>query len=685
MSLRALWYLLCWTPGLLLAAAQSASESRSGTLQPHIQLTLVAEHQAWDSDTPTQWVGLYLEPEQDWHTYWQNPGDSGEAPAIDWQLPEGISAGDIQWPLPQTIPVAHLTNYGYEGAHLLMVPIEISDNAHFPIALKADISYLVCQEDCIPGWATLTLNIPGSAENIPSSSAALFEQARKQLPLAEVLQARHWQAGNTLQLALPNPTKRQANWHLFPLRGDVIDHSAPQQVVAKQNTLTFSTKVSDYLPNTLPKAEFLLSNGEQGWYVQSVLGAPSQSPEGVSSESLLLTLMMAFLGGLILNLMPCVLPVLCLKAMSFVNGINNSIGTKLGYGIGVLVSFWGFAALIALLKSSGEALGWGFHLQNPLVVALLTYLFFVIGLMLLDILPAGGRLAGVGQRLTQGQGLTPSFFTGVLAVIVASPCTAPFMAAALGVAMVSDSMTAFLIFTALALGFALPLTLVAILPVLSSFLPQPGAWMAQVKHLLAFPMFATCVWLVWIYQSQAGGDHQAVLLLGMLALAMMGYGLRLVSRLARYGLITLGLALAALPLLRPAPSLTEAATLAKADTFSEGKLAQLLADDKVVFVNITADWCISCKVNEAVALKSREVQAYLQQQNVAYLVGDWTNKNAPLLAYLNSFQRSGVPLYVVYGPGGYSQILPQILTPQIIINALNRAQQRADADTDTDY
>ncbi|GAB3032931.1 protein-disulfide reductase DsbD family protein [Bowmanella dokdonensis] len=652
--------ILFFLPQLVLASSQASG--------PHIQVSLVSEYQALVQGRQN-WIGLYLQPENGWHTYWRNPGDSGEAPRIDWTLPKGVEAGQIHWPLPHAIDVAHLTNYGYEGANLLLVPVEVQVNQSLPVTLTADVSWLVCKEDCIPGWATLSLTLPVEAQPASSAWAALFEKTRQQLPASRAWPVRHELTGGTLLVSIAGQT--EGNWQLFPLQADLIQHAATQSQVLTEAGLTLSMPVSPYLTGTPDQFEFLLSNGEQGYYLQSQL----QQAPAEQSTSLFAYLLMALAGGLLLNIMPCVLPILCFKAMSLQRQEHRR-RPALGYGIGVLVSFWLFALLVAMLKWSGQSVGWGFHLQNPLVIALLAYLFFIIGLMLLGSLPVGSGLAGMGDKLTRSGGFTGQFFTGVLAVVVASPCTAPFMAAALGIAMVSDLLTSLAIFTALGLGFALPMTLLTLVPAFNRWLPRPGPWMEHFRQWLAFPMFATCIWLLWIYQGQAGDAQQALLLLGLMALAMLCWQTRLQSRGLKAILGLAAIALVLLPLLIPAQQASSTAKAPSlASTFTLARLKQLREHKQVVLVNMTADWCISCKVNEQVAFADQQVQTALTAPGVHYLLGDWTNKNQTILEYLNRYRRSGVPLYVVYGGEQYVEVLPQLLTPQIVIDALNRAKQ----------
>ncbi|REL36206.1 protein-disulfide reductase DsbD family protein [Thalassotalea euphylliae] len=683
----------------------------SSTAQgPHIQVALLNEYKSiWaTSDANAQWLGILLSPEDEWHTYWRNAGDSGEPPSVQWQSSTEIEFGEIQWPIPEQIPVAHLVNYGYGGDTLLMVPFTIKHSADLPETVKitADLSWLVCKEDCIPGWATLTIELPVSDKPVNDPSllsphAPLFSKTRATLPDNSWLSAQYEITEDYLTLATRLPY--ESNWQLLPFRSDLIQHSSQQQWLLAENGADANVllKKSDYFSHSEAAVNFLLSDGNKGFYLTatlndlagagSVTGGESTSLIGIERDtSIGLMLVFAFIGGLILNIMPCVLPVLSLKALALAADKqgHSTTGNHWGYLLGILVSFWLFAALILVLKVSGEAIGWGFHLQQPLVIAALCFLFVFIALMLLDVVPniAGilgfSGFSGIGQKLTQGNSFASQFFTGVLAVIVASPCTAPFMATALGVAMVSPPVHTALIFTALALGFALPMTLLTLSPRFVALLPKPGAWMETFKQFLAFPMLATVVWLLWVFLGQTNSLGQLWLLSGLLLFALCLWLASKMAGKASYTSVVIALFIASYTSYQGSELVSTQSAEATnnkyeqiAQPFSEQKLATLRNTSQVVVVNMTADWCITCKVNEQVAFTDSDLQQTLAQESVHYLVGDWTNKNSEILAYLTRYQRSGVPLYVVYAGGGKGQVLPQILTPNIVITAIQQAQQ----------
>lgn len=676
---------------------QSYPSSATG---PHIRVSLLNEHASLVPNV-TSHLGILLSPNPEWHTYWRNAGDSGEPPTVTWQSSADIEFGEIQWPLPEQIPVAHLVNYGYSGDTLLMVPITLlapeekesnspATSLTNPIVITADLSWLVCKEDCIPGWATLSISLPTSSQQTLSEHSTLFENTRAKLPSDKWLNAQY--EINEQYIALSTQAPYPSDWQLLPFRADLIQHSGTQQWhddsnneegVTRQNVLLSK---SDYFSVTNEPLAFLMTDGKSGYYVEAAFNSDgnisgessSQSELDQSVTAIALMMFFAFLGGLILNIMPCVLPVLSIKALALANEADPKNVNHWGYLIGILISFWGFAAIVLTLKASGNAIGWGFHLQEPIIIAALSFLFVFIALMLWDVAPSGAGLAGMGQKLTQGNSFSSQFFTGVLAVIVASPCTAPFMATALGVAMVSPAITTILIFTALALGFALPMTLLAISPRFSALLPKPGNWMETFKQFLAFPMLATVIWLLWVFLAQTGSFGQLWLTAGLLAFALLIW---LANKLAqKKSLIALSLAILTAGYVSIEASSFQAEsppvnnnTLELA--FTPEKLKELKADEDVILVNMTADWCITCKVNEQVAFTDETLQQLLLQDDIHYVVGDWTNKNKEILDYLTQYQRSGVPLYVVYAGTKTAKVLPQVLTPSIVINAIQQAQQ----------
>jgi thiol:disulfide interchange protein DsbD len=660
---------------------------------PHIQVSLLSEQVNLVPGTQVM-VGVLFEPDPQWHTYWRNPGDSGEAPTIKWQAQSQASLGfgEIQWPLPQAIPVAHLVNYGYDGHNLLMVPVDVPEEITLGQNLEiiADISWLVCKEDCIPGWATLKIELPVASEAVYSEHSSRFIQTKTQLPTLPTKQGFFEVIDNNIVFEVPEV--RGQEWHLFPFRSDLINHAGQQQVVGSDNgkgngsAVQFVVPRSPFFDGNVSQLKWLISNGVEGYYVSGQLSenamANASGAEASFSQDLWLLMLMAFAGGLILNLMPCVLPILSIKAMA-VQNMSQKLTHKLAYLVGVLFCFNLFALLIIALQQGGQQIGWGFHMQEPIVVVLLAFLFTFIALVLLDAIGVSSRFAGIGNGLVSGETALSHFSTGALAVIVASPCTAPFMAAALGVAFVSEPSVTLLLFNALALGFALPLTLLFMWSRAIAWLPKPGPWMVTFKHFLAFPMFITVAWLCWVFAGQLGVQAQFGLLLALILFCMFAWLLGKANKTASIVLVSVGLlSTLAIPLWLSFSAIPQASLPsggASQDSISVPYTAESLSElrdtNNVVVVNMTADWCITCKVNEQVALSSDTVKTALSQDGVVYMVGDWTNKNAEILNYLGQYERAGVPLYVVYAGNNSKQVLPQILTTNTVINAINNAKE----------
>lgn len=407
--------------------------------------------------------------------------------------------------------------------------------------------------------------------------------------------------------------------------------------------------------------------------------APAISPQAPADEqadvSLLAVLLMAMLGGLILNLMPCVFPVLSLKALHLAGASDrNHVAEGLSYTAGVVLSFVAVAALMITLRSAGEAIGWGFQLQSPFFIALLCYLFFVLGLNLLGVFEFSFAFAGIGNKLTEGDSLSASFFTGVLAAVVASPCTAPFMGTALGYAMTQSTPVALTVFASLGLGLALPFLLIALIPALGRMLPNPGAWMETFRQLLAYPLFLTCVWLLWVAGNQAGTGAMAAVLIGciLISAAIWAWRPHHVARASSVAMVVAAIAILYSPWVET-KAVDKGQSSEEWSHYTDETLEALLADGKPVFVNITADWCITCLANERVTLSTDEVKSFFQERGITYLKGDWTNPSPMINDYLARHNRNGVPLYVAYSKEQGTKVLPQILTREEVFNAFDGA------------
>lgn len=651
----ALLFALC-LPAQLAQAASTATG-------PHINVALIAETDSYQPGQPL-WVGVLFEPDPEWHTYWLNPGDSGEPPVINLSLPQGVSAGPWRWQTPDAIPVAHLVNYGY-GRNLLMTQLTLPEVLDAPLTIGADVTWLVCKEDCIPGEATLDLTLPAT-DTKPSLSvnAASFRWSRAQQYEARAIPAYFQVTEQTIALELPAGFATQ--WQFFPFQNDWVNHAQRPQATEQDRLTRLSFNKNDAFWETPANMRWLAKHTETGEAFSFTALPATAMP--APADHWLVFLGLAFFGGLFLNIMPCVLPVLAIKAFSLAqHSDQRSHGHA--YAAGVLVSFWVFALLIELAKASGELLGWGFQMQSPGFVASLTLLFFTLGLWLLDGFTLGGSLQNVGNDKLARQGVFGSFSTGCLAVLVATPCTAPFMAAALGYGLQANSLQNLMIFTALAIGFAAPLWLMHLSPQVTRWLPKPGPWMETAKHGLAFPLFATSIWLSWVLLGLGDPALLILCLIAALVIGIAGYLTRATGYIRVFGTL---LGLSAFILLPIAAGQVKEAQSDRPKT-RIGSLSAIdaaRAEGKSVLVNVTADWCITCKVNEQVAFQADAVQARLDQPDIAYIEIDWTRKNPEIFAYLQRFGRSGVPLYVFYPENGDPRVLPQILTPDLVLSHL---------------
>ncbi len=642
-----------------------------------------------------------------WHTYWINPGDSGNATTISWTLPEGASASEIIWPAPSRFSMGPITNYAYANNVTLLSKISIpsTSTAGSSFTVRALVDWLVCEEECIPQQVELALSLPvvGNA-NETGDGNPLIAVALAQVPVASpwditaqqsVIDPETGQGKLQLHIGLSKDQRAQVQdiW-FYPYDWGRIRQSDPQ----KQQNLT------DAIQLEIPTGEAPAAIGES---ITGVLVIKEQQgitrgyEVNVRVKSLVTNqhgnefalgfwgaLLFALIGGVILNLMPCVFPVLSIKALSLVSHSHYSAleirRQGYVYTLGVLVSFAVLALLLILLKAGGNQIGWGFQFQSPLFVLLVAYLLFAVGLSLSGVFFIGGSVAGVGSSLTEKPGYSGSFFTGVLATVVATPCTAPFMAAALGYAVAQPPLKLLAIFLSLGFGLALPYLLLSCWPRLQRWLPKPGLWMERAKQLLAFPMYAAVIWLVWVLVQQSGVDAVIIALGGMLLIALGAWiydstrtattGKRNIGNISALALVLLAVGLGGAQVSSPANTAQKTTAVdTNWEAYSDDRLQALLAEGKPVFLNFTASWCISCLVNERVALSTDTVKKQFEQQGIIYLKGDWTNKDPQITAFLKKFNRSGVPLYVFY-PAGQAhnpKELPQILTPDLVVAAVS--------------
>ncbi len=645
------------------------------------------------------WVGLQLAHIPEWHTYWKNSGDSGLPTLLEWTLPAGITAGDIAWPTPKKIPIGNLANYGYEGTVLLPVPLTVApgfDASQLEIKLKA--AWLVCKKECIPQEGDFVLRIPARSSTGLSSNtfAAAFAASPQPLDGAGSRIDVEAQAIKVSLAGLPASLQGKT-LEFFPETGSVIEPAAAWQQAWQGAVWTARVPLSGQRSESPTRMAVVVASGGTAWRIDTpvqgawpAVAAPATmspaleaalkanaavgAPPTVSSGQplgLLAALLGALLGGLILNLMPCVFPVLAIKVVSFTQEKNQAarLAGGLAYTAGVLLSFIALGAVLLGLRAAGEQLGWGFQLQSPAVVAALAALFTLIGLNLAGLFEFGSVLPSRVASLQAGNPTANSFLTGVLATAIASPCTAPFMGASLGFALGLPAWQALAVFAAIGLGMALPYLAASAVPAVARALPRPGPWMDTFRRLMAFPMFATVAWLVWVLGQQSGIDGAGALLALLVLMALVLWSLTLRGR-ARLLLATFSIALAAAGLWAVGPNVTQpmaAASSAGAPSerwqaWEPGRVEQLTAQGQSVFVDFTAAWCVTCQYNKKTTLADSTVLADMDAKKVALLRADWTRRDPAVTAALAQLGRNGVPVYVIYKPGSAPVVLSEILS-----------------------
>jgi thiol:disulfide interchange protein DsbD len=628
-----------------------------------------------------------------WHTYWINPGDSGEATSIDWQMPEGFVATPIQYPVPHKIPIGPLVNFGFEEQAILIQEIKIPENIpEGAITFTANVALLTCKDICIPEFSehSLTFN-----DNKNEVNTAIIEQALSKLPYTVDIYSHSYLSGKNLIIEVTDPPDSFKNFvrqaktlSFFPFEWGVTSYSKDITFKENSNIYTFEIEAGERSLDNFDAIDGLIANNDTGFHLTSTF-SPTSLTSGTSGTdsnkvvSFTTALLMAFLGGLILNLMPCVFPVLSIKALSLCKLKEKEAKIArlngLSYTFGVLCCFAIIAGILISLKSGGASIGWGFHLQNPLIVVSLSWLLFFVGLNFSGYLDFNaGFFARMGGNYLRHHGLFASFLTGVLAVFVATPCTVPFMGVAMGYALINSNFNSFIVFMFLGLGLSFPYLLLSMFPRLQMLLPRPGEWMNSFKELLAFPMYASAVWLIWVYTQQLG---DLAVLLSAGGIVSFIFSLWLFKKLPNHPigkLLTFSVALSCL--LSPiylAINFSNTTTPSNHLTYieySKVHLDNLLQNtDEPVFVNMTAAWCITCKLNERVALHTSQTVSLFKKRAVSPIKGDWTNYNSEISEYLESFGREGVPIYVYYGQRDTKTgkrpepiILPQLLTPAIL-------------------
>ena len=671
----------------LLAAAASAQgvpvgQAPADDPSPHSEARLVADV-ARVAPGEAFGVALEVDVEDGWHIYWINPGDSGQPVSVDWALPEGAEAGPLQFPPPARYEVAGLVSYAHGGTPAFLTRIEAPDDASGTLRIAADARWLICADVCLPARADLEIEIPVG----PTERTTALDDARLALPApADGWTASAVLAGSDYVLSIDPPEGVSlADATFFVDEQGVLDHGAEQAFAQEEGAWSVRLAGSPYAQAPADRLSGVLVAGdlavELAAPVAGATASAAATAPAAASMTLWAALGFAFLGGVILNLMPCVFPILSIKILGFVNGREHSRGELRAHGLafaaGVVVSFLALAGLLLALKATGVGAGWGFQLSYPPVVAGLAGLMVLLALNLLGVFEVGGRLASVGGRLDRKEGLSGAFLSGVLATVVASPCTAPFMGGALGFAVVQPAPVALAVFAALGVGMALPYVALSFQPAWIQKLPRPGPWMETLKHVLAFPLLATAVWLVWLYGRLEDVDAAALLLLALVALGGAAWAWGRWSRPGVAGRpMLLGRGVSLLSVVG-AVFLVGASLAERTETwvdFDTQTVDALVAGGEPVFVDVTASWCLSCQVNKKTSLTAEAVETAFAERGVATFRADWTDQDPEITAFLDRFGRSGVPLYVFY-PGGDAEpvLLPEVLTPGLVLDALATA------------
>jgi len=676
----------------------------------HLQAELVAQDTAV-APGGTIYVALRQKIEPGWHTYWRNPGDSGQATSLTWSAPYGWTPGDIVWATPKQLRTGPLMDYGYEGEVLLPVPLKASADARpgSTARLKAHAAFLVCKDVCVPADADLSVDVPVAAvAGAPDPKwGPRIAQALDDAPKPGPLEAAMTLAGSAIKLTVTGqpatgPGRDQA--YFFPYDAAALDNPQPQAIDRGPAGLTLTLAAGQAFKSGPPPSELsgVLSLGDKAYEITAHAGAPlaatgglgpppiaaeppSGGPAGGLAGGFGGAIVFAFIGGLILNLMPCVFPILSMKAAALVRHAHAPGAARLQglvFAAGVIASFLALAGLLIAARAAGQAVGWGFQLQSPAVLAVLALLMLLVALNLSGVFEVGAGLQALaGSAPGAGrEGAWGAFLTGVLAVAVAAPCSAPFMASAVGFALTQGAVEALAIFAALGLGMAAPFTALAFAPGLLARLPKPGPWMDGLRKVLAFPMYATAAWLVWVLSLRGDATKLAEVMaaLVLVAFAAWAYGVAQRASLeGRRAIVSLGSAVVGAGLGLAAALWPVSAAALAPQPYAPATLDALRAEGKPVFVNFTAAWCVTCQVNDRVALSSHRVASAFKRDGVVYMVGDWTQKDAAIAKALSQYGRAGVPLYLMYGSGGRdAEVLPQILTEGAVIAAADKAAGR---------
>ena len=697
---------------LLSIAALFSTAARPASAQPDwlqadeiIEASLIAER-AVTTPGDSFNIGLYQVIPEGWHTYWRNPGDFGLPIELEWDVPDGVEIGEIHWPAPEELPLGDgaIMDYGYHDEVVLALPVRVAEDfSGDSLTFNVVAEWQVCEEVCVPETRELSLTVDVGPEPWNTEDAFWMIQAaiEAEPALADALSGVMQRFDDQLVLMLEGAFL-DGEWReltFFPFDGSLIAHAVEPQVQTDEQgrlNLTYEASFKMGPELSLPQSgllaverhlggdfwerevvEFRFDAGEVGIVPETpTLPAPEQAMDA----NLLTILVFAFLGGLILNLMPCVFPVLSIKVLKFVEVAHADAARVRSYGLlflaGVVLSFVLLAGLLVGLREFGLPVAWGFQLQIPIVVAVLGLLFFTIGLNLLGVFEIGGSVQGLGAGLADDDGARGAFFTGVLAVVVAAPCVGPMAAGALGLALTQPAIVVLAVAAMMGVGLALPFVVLAFAPQLLRYLPKPGAWMVTFKQFLAFPMFASMVWLVWVLSIQAGS--MGVLWFGLAVLAM-SFGIwavkqssgvwKLIGAVGFAAMLFSVLVIARLPAATSTSTVAEHEQIWSADTVVEAQMA-----GRAVFVDVTAAWCVTCQVNKMRVLSDGDVQAAFNAANVVQMKADWTNRDDDITQLIYSHGQAGVPLYLFYpAGGGEAVVLPNILTEDVVLDAIRAA------------
>jgi thiol:disulfide interchange protein/DsbC/DsbD-like thiol-disulfide interchange protein len=707
---------LGWLTAAIVGVAPASLHAAPVKTQ-HVEAELISENAALAPGRSAT-VALRLQIEEGWHTYWRNPGDSGLPTTLDWKMPPGFRAGVIEWPAPKALQVGPLVNYGYDGTvlHLIKldVPADLKPGSTVDFAARAD--WLVCKETCIPDGADLKLSLPVAEPAAADARwAPVVSAARAALPKplngGWHAEARGDGQKVILTLAPPAGAPDPGAMRFFAYTEGRIEPSAPQSLARMANgaymlTLPVAYRLgsgfskldgvvtsSDGFANSNTVAQAVVVDvpltgaivaGPKPAFDDGAISAAAAGP--MASLTFGAAVLLALAGGIILNLMPCVFPILSLKALSLTNASHDDLrASRLSgvlFAVGIVLTFVALALVLLTLRAAGEQVGWGFQLQSPAVVTALAALFFILALNLSGVFEFGSLLPGAGDLRMRNR-YADALLSGVLAVIIASPCTAPFMGAALGFALAQPSAATIGVFVALGVGMALPFVLLSWFPGWRRVLPRPGAWMTRLKQVLAFPLYATVAWLIWVIGAQVDNDAVVRLLATLLIIAFALWAWRTFKSGAARGWSVAALVAAACalvvawPLLR-ADASANASSVPIASSrgdnawlpYTPARLAELTSSGRAVFVDFTAAWCVTCQVNKRLVLNSADVREAFARKNVALVRADWTRRDPAITRALTALGRNGVPVYVLYRPGREPLLLPEVLQTTLVVNAL---------------